>query len=322
LFSNVPAGQDFTATVKISAQTNGNWSAAGIVARAANSPTPPGTGADNADENFVTNYSFRTNPTVPSVGTTLQKRIENGAQVSDIQINVNNPTTIPNPVPPPDTVTVPVNTLPTHLKLQRFGGTGYVASVSKDGGSTYQFQSMVIPTAGNALRDPAVGMQVGLSYMNFGTLSGTTQFDDFTLDTHAPQAAPGVPSLTASQSLIVAPKGTTIAQLVTNTTAGQGPLLWARTPTNLAGPDAVLPGQGGPDSPLTPVPPPNGTFFRWEIPAAQANGDYLVNVTATNAWGQVSQPFVLTIRVVPEPISAALAGLAIAAGLAVWRRRR
>ena len=46
LFTNVPAGQDFTATVKISAQTSGQWSAAGLIARAANSPTPPGTGAN------------------------------------------------------------------------------------------------------------------------------------------------------------------------------------------------------------------------------------------------------------------------------------
>jgi hypothetical protein len=59
LFADVPAGQDFTATVKISGQTSGFWSAAGLIARAANSPTPPGTGADHTDENFVTMTSLR-----------------------------------------------------------------------------------------------------------------------------------------------------------------------------------------------------------------------------------------------------------------------
>ena len=34
LFRNVPAGQDFTATVKVQPQTSGQWSAAGLIARA------------------------------------------------------------------------------------------------------------------------------------------------------------------------------------------------------------------------------------------------------------------------------------------------
>ena len=79
LFTNVPAGQDFTATVKITSQTSGQWSAAGLIARAANSPTPPGTAANHTDENFVTSTTFRTDAANPNEGNTLQKKIEAGA---------------------------------------------------------------------------------------------------------------------------------------------------------------------------------------------------------------------------------------------------
>jgi hypothetical protein len=304
---DVPAGQDFTATVKIAAQTSGQWSAAGIIARAANSATPPGIGPDHADENFVTNYSFRTDAANVNQGTTLNKRIEAGAQLADINIQVN-----ADPANEP---------LPVVLKLQRFGSTGYVSSVSTDGGTTFQFQSMTIPAAGNALRDPAVGMQVGLGYMNFGTLAGTVQFDDFTLDTHNPLPAPGVPTLTAPQNSITVGKGGVALLSVTNTAANQGALFWDRTP-NLPGTDAMILSQGGPPSTLTPPPPANGSYFRWAVPATQANGSYTVNVTAMNAWGQLSQPLTLTVVVIPEPLSIALAGLAMAAFAGLMRRRR
>jgi hypothetical protein len=320
LFTNVPAGQDFTASVKISAQTSGQWSAAGIIARAANSPTPPGVGADHTDENFVTATTFRTNAGIPDVGTTLNKRIENGAQVNDTQINVNNPSNVPNPVPPPDTVSVPLNPLPTYVRLERVGGgTAYRTWVSSDG-TNWQFQSRVIPTAGNPLADPVVPMQVGLSYMNFGTLAGTTQFDDFVLDTYAPLEAPGAPNISATQTSFTVPRGTVLTQLITNSTANQGPLNWVRTP-NSPGADAVLPGaQGGPPSALTPVPPPNGSYFRWDTLAPV--GSYMVTVTATHDWGQASNALVLTINIIPEPATMAMAGLAITGLLAMLRRRR
>jgi hypothetical protein len=162
-------------------------------------------------------------------------------------------------------------------------------------------------------------MQVGLAYQNFGTLAGTAQFDDFVLDTYAPLEAPGAPNISATETSFTVPRGTVLTQLITNSTANQGPLNWVRTP-NSPGADAVLPGaQGGPPSALTPVPPPNGTYFRWDTLAPV--GSYMVTVTATNDWGQASNPLVLTINIIPEPTSIALAGWTIVS-LAGWIRRR
>jgi hypothetical protein len=306
LFTNVPAGQDFTATVKISSQTSGNWSAAGIIARAANSPTPPGTGANHADENFVTAYSFRTDAANANEGNTLNKRIENGAQVNDNNI----------------AVTPGTEALPLHVRLERVGGgTAYRTWVSTDGGSTYQFQSRVVPTAGNPLGDPAVPLQVGLSYMNFGTLAGTAQFDDFVLDTHNPLPAPGAPSISASQTAFTVPRGTEIEQLITNATSAQGPLSWVRTP-NLPGTDAMLPGaQGGPPSALVPATPENGSYFRWDTTGV-ANGIYMVAITATNDWGQASNTIDLRITIIPEPATLALGAMVAVTIVGFIRRRR
>jgi hypothetical protein len=305
LYTNVPAGQDFTATVKVSAQTSGQWSAAGIIARAANSPTPPGIGANHTDENFVTTTTFRTDAANVNEGNTLNKRIEAGAQVNDNNIGINATGTEP---------------LPLHVRLQRVaGGTTYRTWVSTDGGANYQFQSRVRPTAGNALRDPAVGMQVGLGYMNFGTLAGTTQFDDFVLDTHDPLPAPGAPNLTSSQTSFTVARGTVLQQLITDTT-GQGLLSWVRTP-NLPGGDAMLPGtNGGPPSAQVPVPPPSGSYFRWDTLAPV--GNYMVTINASNDWGQESNAIVLNITIVPEPTSIALVGMAILGLLTSSRRRR
>jgi hypothetical protein len=306
LFTNVPAGQDFTATVKIGAQTSGQWSAAGLIARAGNSPTPPGTGANHADENFVTMTSFRTDAANANEGNTLNKRVENGAQVNDNNIVVNATGTEP---------------LPLLLRLERVGGgTAYRGWVSSDGGATYQFQSRVIPTAANPLRDPAVGLQVGLGYMNFGTLAGTTQFDDFTLDTYDPLPAPGAPNLSASQTMFTVPRGTVLQQLISDSTGGQGPMAWVRTP-NLPGTDAMLPGAQGGSSALLTFPPFGQSYFRWDTTGV-ANGTYMVTITATNDWGQASNQVGLTITVIPEPATLALAGMAVVGIMGFVRRRR
>lgn len=321
LFTNVPAGEDFRATVKISAQTSGTWSAAGLIARASNSPTAPGTGADNDDENFVTLYSFRTDDANPDLGNTLNKRIEAGAQLADLNIDIN-PGTIPNPgTPPPDTVPNP-EPLPIWLRLERVGGVGYRSYVSTNG-VDFQLQSHTIPTAGNALRDASVGMQVGLGYMNFGTLAGTSKFDDFEIETFAPAAAPGAPDISASQYVFSVTPGTVIQELITDATA-QGTVEWTRS-VNLPGTDGLFPSGLGPGIPVldppVDVPPANGTTFYWNTAGRPIGEQQIVLVNATNDWGEMSNTLTFTINIIPEPTGAGLAGLAIV-GLVGFIRRR
>jgi hypothetical protein len=352
LFADVPAGKDFTATVKISAQTSGFWSAAGIIARAGNSPTPPGVQADHADENFTTAFSFRTDFANNAEGNTLQKRIENGAQVNDNNFTINAAGTEPFPI---------------LVRMERVGGgITYREWVSTDNGVTWQFQSRVRPTAGNALRDPAVGMQVGLSFMTFGNdldpsaavqPNGYAQFDDFVLEDYDPRPAPGAPVLpamveiTLKRSHLLDQSISDLSGLNTET------MQWALIAdgTNPAAPPtastvralpALLPGaQGGQPAVLDAVGDPNGAFapfgstrFRWNTHVRRNTndgtnpmmltaqswtlGDYGWTVRATNDWGEISNDMRLIVHlVIPEPSTMALFGLAIV-GLIGRRCRR
>ena len=74
LYTNVDAGNDFDAVMKISSQTAGNWSYAPIIARI-HGPSV-GHGPDATDpldqaERFVTGGSFITNPATPTTATLL-----------------------------------------------------------------------------------------------------------------------------------------------------------------------------------------------------------------------------------------------------------
>lgn len=354
LYTTVAAGEDFTATVKINSQTSGQWSAAGIIARAP-SPTPPGTGTDNADENFATMYSFRTNAGVPDEGITLMKRIQAGAQITDTAIGINS--------------TVPANQapLPLLVRLERVGGgTTYRGYVSTDNGATWQFQSRTRPDAGNLLRDLTSPMEVGLSFMNFSALAGTVEFDDFRLDTYAPRPAPGAPTLTSAID-ITATRGELVSLNLAdisglNTEVMQWNLIpdaanpAAPTTATLRVLPALLPGggatavtQGGKPAladalgdafPAT-FAQDGSTIFRWNTdvafnpntaagqnptalpPVPWTPGVYKWTVRATNDWLEVSNDLTLTITLlVPEPATMGLGGMALAAIVSMARRRR
>jgi hypothetical protein len=332
LYTPVAGNQDFTATIKVSTQTSGFWSAAGLVARAANSPTPPGTGTDNADENFVTMTTFRTDAALPDEGNTLMKRVENGAQLQDNNFPIINPGAEP---------------LPLWIRLEKVnGGSTYRGWASTDG-VNYQFQSRVTPSVGNAMADGSTEVQVGIVYQNFGGSAGTTVFDDFHLETYDPLPAPGAPVISAAVTELVANPGDVITSLITNSAPDQGPLSWTRVadPGNPAAPvnpptissaSALLPGvQGGAPSTLVPAPASlDESYFRWNTAVTMAGapnvlppvpwtpGLYKFTVTATNDWGQASNPVDITVRVVPEPVTLSLLMVGFGSLIVVAARRR
>lgn len=318
LFTDVPAGQDFRATVKIVSQTNVMWSTAGIIARAGNSPTPPGIGANHADENFVTMTSFRENAANTDQTTSLMKRIQGGQQVSDTLVSING--TTPANITP----------LPILLRLERVGGgTTYRGFVSEDGGATWQFQSRVRPDVGNPLRDPAVPVEVGLSYMTFTGFAGEAEFDDFVLETYAPKPAPGAPTiatnigLTAHRGDVIVIDGMKdLSGLNTESMSWQliaDPMNPTRPPlTTTSVLPALLPGANGGETAVAdalgaPLPvdlaEDGSTLFRWNTnvapfdmnpPQPWALGTYKWTIRAANDWLQVSNDLTLTVTLLAE----------------------
>jgi MYXO-CTERM domain-containing protein len=180
LYVNVPGNEYFTAEVTIVSQTSGNWSDAGLIARAKQG-TPPGTLTDNADEHYTFFGSFRTNAANANAGTTLHKRIEAGAQVQDVNVPV---------------VAVGDEPLPIRMRLER-NGANYIGSVSLDNGATWQVQSTVTAPLVSPLANGLSPIEVGLSFSSFDpALMGIVRFDNFRLETR-PAPEPGAAALAA-----------------------------------------------------------------------------------------------------------------------------
>lgn len=164
IYREVDSAQDFDAKVKIDAQTAGQWSSAGIVARRAGPPI--GVAPLDPTEQFVAAYSFRTDNANPGNATVLTKSIVNGAQVTDANVVF---TTAGAPAP-----TAP---LPVWIRLLKQGST-FTSQSSLDG--TTWFTKTVVTNA--APLAAAGGMiQIGPSFMMFGGGQGTVDFDFFDL---------------------------------------------------------------------------------------------------------------------------------------------
>ena len=86
---------------------------------------------------------------------------------------------------------------------------------------------------------------------------------------------------------------------------------------------AMLPGtQGGATAPPLPAFPPFGnSYFRWDT-TGWNTGTYLYTITATNDWGQVSNPVLVTVNLTPEPATLTIALLGLIGGMGLVRRYR
>lgn len=162
VYREIDPSLDWDAKIKINAQTAGNWSAAGIVARRAGPPI--GISPLDATEQFAAAYAFRADGGNPDNATVLTKNIVNGAQVTDANVAF---TVAGAPAP-----TAP---MPVYIRFTKQGGT--IISQSSLDGTTWFTKTTLTNTA--ALLAPGAMLQVGPSFMMFGAGQGTTDIDFF-----------------------------------------------------------------------------------------------------------------------------------------------
>lgn len=157
LFRDVPATEDFDAKMKIDAQTAGNWSSVGVLARlkgpAVGETIDPG-------ENFVSGTSFRTDAANPDNATILTKRIQNGAQVTDAQTNFTDGSATPTP--------------PVYVRMTK-QGTTFTTQSSLNGSQWFTETVVQAPELGSGT------LEVGLHFQMFGAGQGEVDIDWFDL---------------------------------------------------------------------------------------------------------------------------------------------
>jgi hypothetical protein len=162
IFRDVPASEDFDAKIKINAQTAGNWSSAGVLARV-KGPAVGGAAIDPL-ENFVSATTFRTNTADLTQVNLLTKRIQNGAQVLDANNAFGGgPAADPEP-------------LPLWVRLTK-QGTTFTSQSSLNG--TQWFTETVVAAPEVA---PVGGtMEVGLVFQMFGGSAGEVEIDSYSI---------------------------------------------------------------------------------------------------------------------------------------------
>ena len=166
LFSNLPANRDFDAVTKIDAQTAGQWSWAGIIARVAGPPVGRGDG-DGLDpaENYVSVGRFATDVANTATSSVLRKNIVNGAQVADTNLGAG-----------------AGGPLPLWIRLTKIGGQ-FTHARSTDGITWESFLNNQVINA--ALNGAGQTLEVGLSFMVFNGANidagGPADFDFFEL---------------------------------------------------------------------------------------------------------------------------------------------
>jgi hypothetical protein len=169
LYREIPAAANFDAKIKIVAQTSGQWSMAGLVARLKGPPV--GVGPADADENFVAAFAFRADEANPDRATLLTRHIENGEQRTDANLAWDSFAT-PEPAP-------------LYLRLLKTGQR-FASLTSLDGVAWLQRTVVTAPE----LATPGSTIQIGPSFMMAGggfdgAGAGAAEFDDFEM-THGP----------------------------------------------------------------------------------------------------------------------------------------
>lgn len=163
LYRTIPADANFTATMKIDAQTAGNWSYLPIIARLAGNTVGHGIGgALDPTESFVTLGSFKPNDAAPDDGFILSQSIVNAVETETGGPGFTTP-------------------MPMWLRVEKIASQ-FTSFISFDG-TTFTQQNQINNTA---LNTAGTSLEVGMAYQRFIGAYGTAEIDYFEIEVEAP----------------------------------------------------------------------------------------------------------------------------------------
>jgi hypothetical protein len=163
LYREIPAAYDFYAEMKINAQTAGQWSSAGIVARRKGPPV--GVAPSDPNENFFAAMSFRAQAGDPNQGQMRTIRVQNGVGVESVNPWGGGSAADPEP-------------LPVYVRLVK-NGQSLTSMSSLDGLSWFDERTFTAPF----LTAPKGVIQVGPTFHMLGGGMGAAEIDYFRLQT-------------------------------------------------------------------------------------------------------------------------------------------